>query len=46
VAVEYTNTIAPESTVILVFNSSGTLTKRVEYRLSGEADHDLPPHEY
>jgi hypothetical protein len=46
VAVEYTNTIAPESTVVLVFNSSGTLTKRVEYRLSGEADHDLPPHEY
>jgi hypothetical protein len=45
-AIEYQNTIAAESSVMLLFNSSGTLLKRIEYKLNGHANADLPPAEY
>ncbi|HYR29024.1 MAG TPA: fibronectin type III domain-containing protein [Thermoanaerobaculia bacterium] len=42
-AVESSGTIATESTILLVFNSSGTLTKKIEYKLYGHANSNLPP---
>ena len=42
-AVENTGTIAAESTILLVFNASGTLTKKIEYKLYGHANNNLPP---
>ena len=38
VAVENLGTIAPESSILLVFNTSGTLTKKIEYKLYGNAN--------
>jgi hypothetical protein len=43
VAVESSGTIAAESTIVLVFDSAGTLKKKVEYKLYGHANSNLPP---
>lgn len=42
-AVESSGTIAAESTILLVFDSAGTLKKKIEYKLYGHADANLPP---
>ncbi|MEA2604853.1 MAG: hypothetical protein QOF89_5845 [Acidobacteriota bacterium] len=43
VAVEYDDTLAAESSVVLVFDASGTLKKKIEYTRSGHAASNLPP---
>jgi hypothetical protein len=43
IAVEYSGTIATESTIVLVFNTSGVIQKKIEYKLHGHADANLPP---
>ncbi|HEU4886313.1 MAG TPA: hypothetical protein VFV49_00395, partial [Thermoanaerobaculia bacterium] len=42
-AVESSGTIASESTVVLIFNASGTLIRKIEYKLYGHANANLPP---
>ena len=42
-AVESSGTIATESTILLVFDSAGTLKKKIEYKLYGHANQNLPP---
>jgi len=42
-AVESTGTIASESTLVLIFDSAGTLKKKLEYKLYGNANSGLPP---
>lgn len=42
-ALESTGTIAPESTLLLVFDASGVLRKKIEYKLNGHASSNLPP---
>ncbi len=41
--IEYSDTIFRESTVLLIFNSSGTLNKKCVYKLYGNADQSIPP---
>lgn len=43
VAIESTGTIATESTILLVFDASGVLKKKIEYKLYGHANNNLPP---
>jgi hypothetical protein len=43
VAVEYDDTLAAESSVVLVFDATGTLKKKIEYTRSGHAASNLPP---
>ena len=43
VAVEYNDTLATESSVVLLFNTSGTLTRKIEYKLYGNANNGTPP---
>jgi hypothetical protein len=43
VAVEYSGTLATESSLLLVFDASGTIKKKIEYKLYGHADSNLPP---
>jgi len=43
VAVASSGTIPLKSTLVLVFNSSGTLKKKIEYKQVGHADVNLPP---
>ncbi|HEY0371799.1 MAG TPA: fibronectin type III domain-containing protein [Thermoanaerobaculia bacterium] len=42
VAAETTGTIAAQSTILLVFNSSGTLTKTIEYKADGNPPTTTP----
>ena len=42
-AVESSGTIATESTLLLVFDASGVLKKKIEYKLNGHANSNLPP---
>ncbi|HVG25400.1 MAG TPA: fibronectin type III domain-containing protein [Thermoanaerobaculia bacterium] len=42
-AVESSGTIATESTLLLVFDSAGVLRKKIEYKLNGHANNNLPP---
>jgi hypothetical protein len=43
VAVEYDDTLAAESSVVLIFDASGVLKKKIEYTRSGHAASNLPP---
>ncbi len=43
VAAEYAGTIADDSSIVLIFDASGVLTKKIEYKLHGHADSNLPP---
>jgi fibronectin type III domain protein len=43
VAAEYSDTLATESSVVLIFDTSGAIRKKVEYKLHGHADSNLPP---
>jgi hypothetical protein len=43
VAMEHTESIAAQSTLLLTFNSSGTLVKKTEYSLTNHAMNNLPP---
>ena len=43
VAVESSGTIPLKSTLLLVFDSAGTLKKKIEYKQVGHADSNLPP---
>jgi len=43
VAMESSGTLASQSTILLVFDSFGVLKKKIEYRLVGHANSDLPP---
>ena len=45
VAVESSGTLATESTVLLVFDASGTLKRKLEYKLNGHANAGLGPQE-
>lgn len=40
---EYTDVLASQSSVLLTFNSAGTLIRKTEYSLSGNAMPNLPP---
>jgi hypothetical protein len=40
---EFKDEIAAEATTLLVFNSSGDIIRKCEYKLNGNADKDLPP---
>lgn len=40
---ETSGTIVSQSTILLVFDSTGTLKKKIEYRLAGQADANWPP---
>ncbi len=42
-AVEYSDTAYKESTLLLVFNTNGTLVKKCIYKLYGNADNTIPP---
>ena len=42
-AIESSGTIAAESTILLVFDASGVLRKKIEYKLYGHANVNLPP---
>jgi hypothetical protein len=42
-AMESSGTIASQSTILLVFDSFGVLKKKIEYRLVGHANSNLPP---
>lgn len=41
--IESTGTISSQSTILLVFDATGTLKKKIEYKLAGQADSNLPP---
>ena len=41
--VEYSDTTFRESSVVLIFNSSGTLINKCVYKLYGNADQGIPP---
>jgi hypothetical protein len=43
VAVESTGTVNAQSSLVLIFDTSGTLKKKIEYKLTGHADSGLPP---
>lgn len=43
VAVESNGTIATESSIVLIFNTAGTLTKKIEYKLYGNANSGAAP---
>jgi hypothetical protein len=43
VAAESTGTINAQSSIVLVFDTSGVLKKKIEYKLTGHADSNLPP---
>jgi hypothetical protein len=43
VTVEYNGTISTESSVVLIFNTSGVIKKKIEYKLNGNANSNLPP---
>ena len=42
-AKEYTDVIQNQSTTLLLFDSNGNIIKKSEYKLSGNADANLPP---
>jgi hypothetical protein len=42
-ALQSTGTIATESTILLVFDANGVLRKKIEYKLNGHANSNLPP---
>lgn len=42
-AMETSGTIATESSILLVFDATGTLRKKIEYKLNGNANQNLPP---
>jgi hypothetical protein len=42
-ATEYSDAVASQGTVLLVFNSNGTLIKKYEYTLAGHAASNQPP---
>lgn len=43
VAVEYNGSISTESSIVLIFNTSGVIQKKIEYKLNGHANLNLPP---
>ena len=43
VAAEYGGTISTESSLLLVFDTSGAIKKKIEYKLYGHANSNLPP---
>jgi len=43
IAMEHSDVIPAQSTVLLTFNAQGTLIKKTEYTMSGHAASDLPP---
>jgi hypothetical protein len=43
VAAEYGGTISTESSILLVFDASGVLKRKIEYKLYGHANSNLPP---
>jgi hypothetical protein len=43
VAAEYSGTISTESSLVLIFDASGTIKKKIEYKLNGHANSNLPP---
>lgn len=43
VAKDYSGTIESQSTQVLIFNKSGALIKKIEYKLNGQASANLPP---
>lgn len=43
IAAEYTGTIENQSTQVLVFNTTGSLVKKIEYKLNGHASAGLAP---
>lgn len=43
VAAEYNGTIAPESSIVLLFSPSGVITKKIEYTRAGHAAFEDPP---
>ena len=43
IAISYNDTIASQSSVLLTFNSAGTIIRKSEYSLSGNAMANLPP---
>lgn len=43
VAAEYNGTVSAESSIVLIFNSSGAIKKKIEYKRTSHADLDDPP---
>jgi hypothetical protein len=43
VAAEYNGAISTESSIVLIFDTSGVIKKKIEYKLYGNADSNLPP---
>ena len=43
VAVEYTDSISTESSIVLIFDTAGAIKKKIEYKLNGHANSNLPP---
>ncbi|MES2591110.1 MAG: T9SS type A sorting domain-containing protein [Bacteroidota bacterium] len=43
IAAEYSDVIPSQSTVVLTFNAAGTIIKKCEYSLAGQAINNLPP---
>jgi hypothetical protein len=43
VAAEYNGTISTESSIVLIFDASGAIKKKIEYKLNGHANSNLPP---
>ncbi len=43
VAAESSGTISSQSSLVLIFNTSGVLQRKIEYKLNGNADSVLPP---
>lgn len=43
VAVEYSGTISAQSSLVLIFDASGAIKKKIEYKLNGHANSNLPP---
>lgn len=43
IAKEYTGSINNQATQVLVFDGSGNIVKKIDYKLSGNADANLPP---
>jgi hypothetical protein len=43
VGAQYSGTISSESTIVLIFDTTGAIKRTIEYKLYGNADANLPP---
>ncbi len=43
IAAEYSSSISTESSIVLIFDTSGAIKKKIEYKLYGHANSNLPP---